>query len=405
MSEKKYDVIVVGAGPAGSVAARNAAEGGANTLLIDKMKLPRFKLCGGAVAGWIMKNFDIPEDVIENRGVEMIMCRPPKYKKEKFPTPTPQGLVCRSKFDYYLTKQALGAGAELLQETRVLSVLKEGDTVKGIELENGEKIKSDIVIACDGATSRIARTAGFWEKWFTGGETWKDYMAFCVGLEMRLDKDLINERFGEGNIWFFLGKKVAPLGYGWVFPKTKIDILSVGLGTFVPTIEKKPTEYIKYFVTEHPVASELLADAEIVKSCGAYIPYRKAFRPSYANGIMVAGDSAGMVNPINGEGIFYAMRAGKIAGTIAAEAVKAKDFSAKFLKTYEDQWEDKIGKHLDKQAEILQENVGATMKRFEEENITDPDERDKLFTKSFMEAFIGFIQYQTEYAFRKKRLM
>lgn len=402
MSEKKYDVVVVGAGPAGSVAAWRAAENGANTLLIDKFKLPRFKLCGGAVAGWIMKKFDVPEEVVENRGVEMIMCRPPKYKKEKFPTPTPQGLVCRSKFDYWLTEHALNAGVELLDETRVLKVLKEGDTVKGIELENGEKIKSDIVIACDGATSRIARTAGFWEKWFKGGETWKDYMAFCVGLEMRLDKDLINERFGEGHIWFFLGKKVAPLGYGWVFPKTKIDILSVGLGTFMPTLEKKPTEYIKYFVTEHPIASEMLADAEIVKSCGAYIPYRKAFRPSYANGIMVAGDSAGMVNPINGEGIFYAMRAGQIAGRTAAEAVKEKDFSAKFLKRYEDQWEDKIGKHLDKQAEILQENVGATLKKFEEENITDPDERDKLFTKSFMEAFIGFIQYHTEYAFKKR---
>lgn len=400
---EKYDVIVVGAGPAGSVAAWKAAKGGANTLLIEKAKLPRYKLCGGAVAQWIIQKFDIPEDAIENKGRQMIVCRPPKYKFEKYPVPAWQGMVLRDKFDYHLTKRAEEAGVEIINGTRVQSIIKEGDYVKGVQTA-GDKYLSDIVIGCDGAASMTARTAGFWKKWFDDqGTTWKEHMAFCMGAEMKMDNKLINERLGEGNLYFFVGRKVAPLGYGWIFPKD--DMLSIGLGSHMKTFDRKPSEYMKYFITEHPIASGLLADAEMVRLQGAYIPYKKAFKPSFDNGIMLAGDSAGMVNPINGEGIFYAMRAGVAAGEVAAEAVKAKDFSAGFLKRYEDRWSSEIGKHLDKQGEIFESNVGVALERIEKEGITDEEKIDKLFVTSFMEAFIGFIQYQVEYVLKKKGLL
>ena len=111
---EKYDVIVVGSGPAGSMAALKAAGGGAKTLLLEKLRLPRFKLCGGGVANWIMRKFDIPDDVIERKYKNIVTYTPPSYEKQVFLMP---GLgyfgVCRDKFDHRLTRMAVDAGAEL----------------------------------------------------------------------------------------------------------------------------------------------------------------------------------------------------------------------------------------------------------------------------------------------------
>ncbi|MGQ9723495.1 MAG: NAD(P)/FAD-dependent oxidoreductase, partial [Candidatus Jordarchaeum sp.] len=210
---QKYDVLVVGAGPAGSMAAMKAAEGGANTLIVEKQKLPRFKLCGGNVANWVVLKLNIPDEILDRKYTSITFCTPPNYEKQNFPVPGAYWGVYRDRFDYHLTKMAIEAGAELKEGVHVNDIIKEEQRVKGVVTSDGEKLFADVVIACDGVYSSIAKKCGFWDKWFNErGETWHDNMGFCMGVEMKMDNDTIEERFGDAYV-IFTGKEIAPLGY------------------------------------------------------------------------------------------------------------------------------------------------------------------------------------------------
>lgn len=392
---KKYDVVVVGAGPAGSVAAMKAAEGGAKTLILEQHHLPRFKLCGGGVANWVIRHLSIPEEVLERRYKVLSFFTPPNYDRHDIEL---SGMgyfgVYRDAFDYHLTKMALEKGAELREKSKVNGVIKEGVQVKGVVTSTGEKYEADVVIACDGAHSLVSKECGMWEKWFIRkGETWEDQMSFCLGVEVKLGEKIVDERFGNSYM-IFTGKDIAPLGYAWLFPKR--ENVSVGLGSMAKTIDKKPIEYMNHFLKNNPVASKLLKGGEKILTKGAWIPIRNAYKPSYDAGLLIAGDAAGMVSPITGEGIFYAVRAGMDAGVTAAEAVNEGDFSAEFLSKYQKRWKKSIGIALDFQGQIYHETIGKILV------LEDEKERDEQYEKGFIEAFSMFIAFIEKYAQKKK---
>ncbi|MHA1363034.1 MAG: NAD(P)/FAD-dependent oxidoreductase [Candidatus Freyarchaeota archaeon] len=389
---EKYDVLVVGAGPAGSMAAMKAAEGEAETLIVEKQKLPRFKLCGGNIANWVVVKLGIPEEVLDRKYTSITFCTPPKYEKQNFPVPGAYWGVYRDRFDYHLTEMAVKAGAEVRDGIHIRDVIKEGGAIRGVVTSDGEQIHADVVIACDGVYSLIARKSGLWDKWFTErGESWKDNVAFCMGVEMKMDNDIIDERFGDSYV-IFTGKEIAPLGYGWIFPKD--GMVSVGVGSAAGMMDKKPDEYLRYFM-KHPAAAQFLEGGEVVLERGAYIPYRRAFTPSYMAGLLVAGDAAGMVSPITGEGVFFAVRAGLEAGVTAAEAVQSKDFSASFLSRYEERWMKTIGTNLEFQSQVFEETIGKILR------MGDEALRLKQYEKGVIEAFLKYIAYVAERASRK----
>ncbi|MBS7280988.1 MAG: NAD(P)/FAD-dependent oxidoreductase [Candidatus Freyarchaeota archaeon] len=391
---QKYDVVVVGAGPAGSMAAMKAAEGGAHTLLVEKQRLPRFKLCGGNVANWVVLKLNIPRNVLDRKYTSITFCTPPKYEKQTFPVPGAYWGVYRDRFDYHLAKMAVGAGAELKEGVHVNDVIVEGRSVKGVVTNEGEKIFADVVIACDGVYSRIAKKCGFWDKWFKErGETWLDNMGFCMGVEMEMDNDTIEERFGDSYV-IFTGKDIAPLGYGWIFPKE--GMLSVGVGSAAGMMNRKPSEYLEYFM-RHPAAAQFLEGGSVILSRGAFVPYRRFFTPSYSSGILVAGDAAGMVSPVTGEGIFFAVRAGMDAGITAAEAVQSRDFSAAFLSKYEERWMNSIGHNLVFQSQVFEETIGKILK------MEDKLVQEEQYEKGVIEAFLKYIAYVAEYSTRKSK--
>ena len=392
---KKQDVIVVGAGPAGSMAAMKAAEGGAKTLLIEKQPLPRYKLCGGGVANWIMRKFDIPQDVIEKEYKNIVTYTPPNYDRQVFPMP---GLgyfgVCRDKFDHHLTRMAIEAGAELKEGLNIKDVIIEEGHVKGIVTSDDQIFRGDVIIGCDGAHSTVAKKSGFWNIWFDQkGETWKDHMWFCVGVEVKMDSKVIDERF-EDNYLFFTGREVAPLAYGWLFPKR--EVVSVGLGSLAISMTKKPMNYMNYFLKKHPVLPKLLEGGEIILTRGAWLPIRHSQRPSYGNGVLFAGDSAGMVSPISGEGIYYAVRAGLEAGATAAEAVNNNDFTAEFLSNYEERWLSVIGEQLLYQEKLFLDTIGKALE------VEDEKLRDEIYEKKLMEAIVGYTQWIIEWIIKRK---
>ncbi|MGQ9723494.1 MAG: geranylgeranyl reductase family protein [Candidatus Jordarchaeum sp.] len=391
----KYDVIVVGAGPAGSMAAMKAAEGGAKTIILEKYRLPRFKLCGGGIANWLVKHLNIPEEVLERQYKVLSFFTPPNYERHDINL---GGLgyfgVYRDALDYQLTKLALEKGAELKENTHVEGVVKEEGCVKGVTTKDREKFEGDVVIACDGALSTIAKKCGMWDMWFKEkGETWKDQMCFCVGVEMRLGEKVITERYADSYM-IFTGRDIAPMGYAWIFPKR--ENVSVGLGSMAKTLEKKPTDYMNRFIKNNPIASKLLEGGEVVLKRGAWIPIRNAYKPSYDSGLLIAGDAAGMVSPITGEGVYYAVRAGMDAGVTAAEAVNSGDFSAEFLSAYQERWVKSVGNILDFQDQIFQNTVGKILA------LEDEKEKDEQYEKGFVEAFNIFVSVIEKYAQQKK---
>ncbi|MGQ9723371.1 MAG: hypothetical protein ACUVXA_18865, partial [Candidatus Jordarchaeum sp.] len=197
--------------------------------------------------------------------------------------------------------------------------------------------------------------------------------------------------FGDAYV-IFTGKEIAPLGYGWIFPKD--GMLSVGVGSAAGMMDRKPAEYLKYFM-KHPAAAQFLDGGKVVMSRGAFIPYRRVFTPSYSAGLLVAGDAAGMVSPVTGEGIFFAVRAGMDAGTTASEAVQSKDFSADFLSKYEQRWMNSIGHNLGFQAQVFEETIGKILK------MEDKSVRREQYEKGVIEAFLKYIAYVAEYSTRK----
>lgn len=397
---ERYDVVVVGAGPAGSVAAMKAAEGGAKTILIEKYHLPRYKLCGGGVANWVVRRFNIPNELLQRRYDILSFFTPPKYDRYDLELGTTSYFgVYRDDFDYYLTTMAVEKGVKLLERVKVTGVVKKIGRVQGVITSTGEKILSDVVIACDGASSRIAQSCGLWDKWSQNtGKKWFEQMSYCIGLEVKLGKEIIDARFGKNTYMIFTGKDIAPMGYAWLFPKR--ENVSVGLGSMAKTLDKKPMDYMNHFLKKNKVASHLLKGGKKIISRGAWLPAWKpngsVFKPSFDEGILVTGDAVGMVSSITGEGIYYAVRGGIEAGITAAEAVNERDFSANFLSKYEDRWQASIGIALDFQDHIFQETVGKIL------NLEDEMEREDQYEKGFIQAFQMLIDFVQEYA-KKKR--
>jgi geranylgeranyl reductase family protein len=352
MLSKDFDVIVVGAGPAGSIAALHAAKSGANTALLDKEALPREKLCGGGVNAWVIRKLGIPESIIE-RTMNQVQVVAGEKKLPLVPWPDflAWRMVMRDRFDYHLTKTAIEAGATLIDSTPVRSVvLDEKGKVCGVRTRNKGELRCKVVIGCDGVASTIAKTAGFWAKWFDNDvHKWLGRSAYCAEAQYKLPEKEIERRLGNTSYVFY---ERDLMGYHWIFPKK--GLLTVGTGCATTYSRKKPTSYFNDFVRGNPIAREILKDTEVVgKLKGAYVPYSGTYTPSYGDGVLLAGDSAGMVGGVTGEGIFFAVRAGIAAGEIASKAAESNNISAQFLSRYERRWQKEIGKHLDAQVRFL----------------------------------------------------
>jgi geranylgeranyl reductase family protein len=396
---KKYDVAVVGAGPAGSVAAMKAAEGGAETILLEKHHLPRYKLCGGGVANWVVRRFNIPQKVLQRRYDVLSFFTPPEYNRHDLELGTTSYFgVYRDDFDYHLTTLAVEKGVKLQERMKITGIIKNNGQVQGVIISTGEKILADVVIACDGASSRIAQASGIWGMPQRTGKNWYDQMSYCIGIEVKLGEKIIDKRFGN-TYMIFTGKDIAPMGYAWLFPKR--ENVSVGLGSMAKTLEKKPMEYMSRLLKHNEVVSSLLEGGKQIMSKGAWLPAWKpagsVYKPSFGAGILVAGDAAGMVSSITGEGIYYAVRAGTEAGVTAAEAVNENNFSVDYLSKYQERWEASIGTALNFQDQIFNETVGKIL------NIEDEKERDNQYEIGFIQAFKMLIDFVQEYA-KKKRV-
>ena len=334
------DVVIVGAGPAGSIAAKAVAEQGLSVTVYEKGSLKREKPCGGAVSDRVVKEFGIGhgEEFWDRFCEGIFLCSP--QNKNVVLTDKAGGkgyLVMREKFDYYLIKKTQKAGAEFVENTYCKPFIKDGK-VRGVKTKE-EVIESDIVIACDGTPSTFARKLGI----YRGNDR---NQAVTYQYQMKMDNKEINEKIGN-NMEIYFGQQWMPYGYCWIFPKK--GIVTVGCGTWLHALKNRSLNVkscLDRFIAAHPIASRKLENAEILYPQSAMIGFKGIVKSLCLDNFMIAGDAAGFVSVPTGEGIYYSMVSGKIAGEVAAEALEKKDTSHKILKEYERRTSRKIGSDM-----------------------------------------------------------
>jgi geranylgeranyl reductase family protein len=291
---EQFDVAVVGAGPAGSSAARVAAAAGASVVLLDRAEFPRYKTCGGGLIGPGRGALPAGPPVRMPVTRASFTLRGGKHEERTATAPF-LAMTSRSELDQWLLDLAVAAGAEVRAPCRVVDVV-DGPEHAVVHTDEGA-ILADYVIAADGTSSRTARGLGV------------RLARVDVGLELELDAGDRGEEWAER---IHLDWGPLPGSYGWVFPKG--DSLTVGVIAERGRPESTK-EYLRAFVR-----AQGLDRQRVLHDSGHLTRCRTADSPLGRGRILLAGDAAGLIEPWTREGISFAARSGSLAGAITARA-------------------------------------------------------------------------------------
>jgi len=341
MAVFQCDVLVVGAGPGGSMAARAAAENGAEVILIEEHPVAGTPVyCAeGLSIGGIHDGGLKAEPPYVSQQITMARIVAPNGNTVDLTSDDWTGYTLnREIFDRALADNAEKAGARLMTETRATGVIMDEGRVVGVKaVHMGEEVEfmAKVVIGADGHWSITRRSAGL-DRYFRDYVTCAQYR--LGGLD--LETPSVNE--------FWMGEKYAPGGYAWVFPKGR-EVANVGLGVRVKHT-KPPIEYLKDFIDQDP----RFRNAKILKKNGGICPVSGTLDRIVMDGLMLVGDAAGQLIPMTGAGIHSAIEAGKMAGRVAAEAVKEGDLSEKRLSAYRKEFDEYWGKRIRDSGRVLE---------------------------------------------------
>ena len=329
-----YDVIIVGAGPAGSIAAKTAAEHDLETLLMEKRaEIGNPVRCAEGVGKEGLKQFIKPDKrwiAADVKGARIYSPGGIKIEMSEF-GPEVGYVLERKIFDRELAKQAAKAGAEVMVRTRAIDLIKEDGFIRGVKAEHlggSLDIHADVVIGADGVESKVGRWAGINTNLKPNDiETCAQFLMTDVDID-------------PNHCEFYIGNQIAPGGYAWVFPKGKKEA-NIGLGISGSRAELHPINYLKRFVErKYPEGKTI---EMIVGGVPVTVPTKTT-----TNGLMLVGDAARMSDSLTGGGIIHAMKSGEIAAEVASMAVKAGNSSVECLSEYERRWISTIGPTLQK---------------------------------------------------------
>ena len=327
----EYDVVVVGAGPSGSTAARYAAMNGADVLLVEKrQEIGSPVRCGEGVSMEIFKHVDIQPDlrwfVNQVTGARIFGPSGRHLLIDAKNAGDEVGAVIeRDEFDKHLAMLAARAGAEISTKTAVISLLHDDGKISGVTLRRmGETrdVRAKLIIGADGFESQVARWAGMNTNLKTRDTT--------SNLQYRMTGLDLDPRFTD----FYIGS-VAPGGYVWIFPKSR-QVANVGIGLLLSKIKgaSEAKDYLDAFIEK----DSRFRNADILETVSGGVSVSAPLDRTVSDGIMLVGDAARMIDPLTGGGISNGVIAGSVCGRIAAEAVKAGDLSSEYLQRYEEGW-------------------------------------------------------------------
>jgi len=321
----RYDVIVIGAGPAGSVAAYESAKKGFKTLLLEKASIPREKACGGAVMyhGIRMINGEVPLDVIERKiyGLRFGFLN---GTSSEFITDKLIGItVFRDKFDAFLSERAVEAGVELLDDARVIHTSVSDDCAT-IQLKDGQEFKSEFLIGADGVNSIVSRSLKLRPKR-------KDLTKFGLGMEADFHvgrKGVMKATNGDPSVI-----EIVPvenkISYGWIFPKR--EHLAIGVAGGSTLMQDLRSDFDGFCKT---LEKKLGVELKLTQRRTGFLGGDGLQSTNVADRAILVGDAAGFVDPMMGEGIGYAMQSSRIAVDVINQAMNENKHDSAALWNY-----------------------------------------------------------------------
>jgi len=328
--KKRYDIVVVGGGPAGSMAAKYSANNGASVALFEKDREIGIPVrCGEAASEEGLKQYVDIDDSWVAATIQDIRFISPSGKIVDLHSPSRGFILHRRLFDHSLALEASNQGAEIFTKAYVYGLEKTDNRDYNVlvrHIGRNLKVEAGIVIAADGVESRVGRFAGLHTQ--TQIKNFESCAQMTVG----------NININPTRIDFHFSRRWAPGGYVWVFPKGD-RTANIGLGVNGKYATNRPAiDYLESFIKEK------FPDVSQLTTVAGGVPVDKTISRIYADNFMIVGDAAHQVNPMTGGGIISGMAAGKIAGTVAAKAIQKNEKSSKFLKEYQKKWNEKVGK-------------------------------------------------------------
>jgi len=370
--EYDYDLVVVGGGPAGSSAAFAAAKNGIKVALLEKEESIAETVRTSGVT-WIqnIKEFGIPDNCF-NPIKNFSFCSPNNEVTISDVIPRAAVLDVRKTYRW-LADEAKKQGVDVFVKMNIKNVIKnENEDIVGVTGigPNGETtFHSKVVIDATGFPSTICKAMGFATQW----------ERFGAGAEYEVKAENVD----EDTWWLMVGQEYSPAGYAWIFPLGN-NIVRIGVGVGKPESNVDPTLRLKEIIEKKLGPIKKLGELTEIEFHYGLIPNDGLSRKTVFNNLILVGDSAGQANPLVLEGIRYAIKFGRVAGKVVAEAVKSGKTDKKSLYPYEENWRKEIESKINSAGKVQDRWIGLT-----------DDEWDKeldIIKELKSEEFIDFIK-------------
>lgn len=349
-----YDVLVVGGGPGGAVAAETAAKAGLSVCLVEKRPAIGTPVrCAEGIGKDVLGEFiepdpawisaDISEaSVVAPDGTELVLNAKMAGSKVGY-------VLERKIFDRALVKKAADAGADIAVKTSATGPVMEKGVVRGTYLTGAtKKVHADVVIAADGVESRFARMCGI-DTTVPAAEMMTSAQYLMTGIDI-----------APGRTVFNVGNTIAPQGYLWIFPKgERMANVGIGINGKKSGTGHRAKDYLDTFVKAH------FPEGKCIEFIAGGVPVCQPLPSTVADGLMIVGDAARVVDPFTGGGIYNAMFTGHLAGQVAADCIVRGDCTKNALAAYDKGWRgSEMGRGLVRNYKIKEYFVRQTDEKF-----------------------------------------
>jgi digeranylgeranylglycerophospholipid reductase len=342
--KSRYDVLIIGGGPAGALAGKTAAEKGLSALIVEKRPAIGAPVrCAEGIGKEALHEFIDPDPrwiSAEMTGATIVAPDGFVMNLGSAMAGSKVGYVLDRKiFDRELVWKATEAGCDVAVKSRAAAPILEKGVVKGAKIEYAGKttdVRADVVIAADGVESKFSRWCGI--------DTTVPVREIMSSVQYVMTDIDIDE---EATV-FYLGNEVAPEGYLWVFPKGKRSAnVGIGISGRKSGEGHRAKDYLDRFVRK------TFPDGKTIEYIPGGVSVCRPLECTVADGLVITGDAARVVDPLTGGGIYNAMYTGRLAAEVAAACIGKGDVSKKALMIYDRSWrESKMGKSIERNYHI-----------------------------------------------------